>query len=707
MKSKQQTGALDFFRIIAAVLVIANHTSPLASFSADADFFLARILARLAVPFFLMVTGQFILSGAIFGRKRDCKKVFSFCRKTALLCGVAILLYLPIGVYAGLYRGLSAWDALKMLIFDGTFYHLWYFPACILGILLLAALSRILKPKGLLCLCTLLYLIGLFGDSYYGLVCHVPILSSVYTGMFQLFSYTRNGLFLAPLFLLLGAFFGKLKQRPNLVFFAAGSGVCLALMTLEGFVLRAFSLQRHDSMYLFLPVLMAFLYGLLLSFRVRPRPALRKVSTVVYLIHPAVIVLVRGVSKGLKFPVLVQNNLLMFFTVALLSVSGSFFLAFLFEKFRPRSFSEDRAWIEVDLKALAFNVRSLQSLLPENCELMPAVKADAYGHGAVAVAKELGRLGIRHFCVACIEEGIELRKHGVRGEILILGYTHPDRFPQLSFYRLTQTVLDYDYAVLLSRSGRKIRVHVGVDSGMCRLGERADHPEKILLVFGMKNLLVQGIFSHLCDDDVLSEPNRRFTLCQAESFSKIVEEINKKGYWPKVHLLSSYGLLNYPQFAGDYIRVGISLFGLLSTGEDTKNCPVPLKPVLSLKARVAAVKEILPGESVGYGRAFVADRCRKIAVIAIGYADGFPRNLSCGAGYMLIHGRKAPVIGRVCMDQTMVDITGIPDVFAGDEAVVIGRSEDSFLSAAEMADMAGTITNEIVSRLGARLPRVF
>lgn len=371
----------------------------------------------------------------------------------------------------------------------------------------------------------------------------------------------------------------------------------------------------------------------------------------------------------------------------------------------------DRAWIEIDRQKLRHNVDTLQKLLPPGGRLMPAVKADAYGHGAILVAGELNAYGIRHFCVATVSEAVELRQKGIRGEILIMGYTHPEQFSLLRRYRLTQTVVDYAYARILNHYGRKIRVHIKIDTGMHRLGESCSHLEMIVSIFRLKNLRIKGLYTHLCAADSPSGPpeadKHDFTVGQAGAFEEVVVRLKKQGLpCPAIHLAASYGLLNYPELAGDYARVGIALYGVISNRNDCSERAGLLAPILSLKTRIAAIKELMPGETVGYGRRFVAARKTSIAILTIGYADGLPRALSCGVGQVLINGHHAPVVGTICMDQTIVDITAIPQVAAGDVAVIIGASGESEISVYDLAEQAGTITNELLSRLGSRLCRI-
>lgn len=714
METKKSYGGLDIFKMIAAFLVVAIHTSPLESFHATADFFLTRELARLAVPFFFMVTGHFVLSDRLWGQEKDFGPIWRYLGKTGLLYLISILLYIPIGIYAGHYEGLTSFRALQMLLFDGTFYHLWYFPALLLGILLVCLLGRFCSLGVSLAVTAFLYLVGLFGDSYWGLIADVPGISQAYGLGFQVFSYTRNGLFLAPLFLVMGAWLKrggeKVKPVPN----AVGFGISFCLMTAEGLTLRYYDLQRHDSMYLLLPVCMFFLYRLLLSWNRKSVGAFRTISTWIYILHPGMIVVVRGVAKVIHQRAtvfLVENSLIHYLVVCVGSTAAALAVALVLAYFRrvffQHDFERDRAWIELDMAALEHNVRTLQGLLPEGCQLMPAVKAEAYGHGAVLISRELNRLGVKAFCVASVPEGIQLRKAGVKGEILVLGYTHPRQFDLLRRYDLIQTVVDMPFAEELHKYGKKLRVHIAVDTGMHRIGIKCDEIDEISKIFTWKNLKVEGIFTHLCVSDSGEHRRMEFTRAQGKVFFQLVDQLKERGYeCSKKHLVASNGVLNYPEFAADYARVGIALYGVRSAEEDLDLADVILKPVLSLKARVASVREIPAGDGAGYGLAFVAKRPTKLAIITIGYADGLSRLLSGGRGEVLIRGRRAPIAGRVCMDQTLVDVTEIPDVQQGDIAVLIGRSGSDMLTAYEMAEATGTITNEIFTSLGARLSRI-
>lgn len=362
-----------------------------------------------------------------------------------------------------------------------------------------------------------------------------------------------------------------------------------------------------------------------------------------------------------------------------------------------------RAWIELNMEHLAHNAAQLKKMLPKSCALMPAVKADAYGHGAVAVSRALQSMGIRDFCVASADEAIELRGAGIAGQILILGYTPPDQFPLLARYALTQTVIDVSYARLLEGYGHSLPVHVAIDTGMHRLGERSGNRESIYSLWKMKNLKITGLFSHLCAADGVSRRERAFTERQIAEFQSVVEDLHKKGIGGfKTHLQGSYGVLRYPELSFDYARVGLALYGVY---ESSRERSADLKPVLSLKTRIICVKPLYPGETAGYGLAYRAKKERKIAVAAIGYGDGIPRALS-GRGYALVRGRRVPIIGRICMDQLLLDVSEISPVSPGDEAVLIGRDGNEEILASDIADQTGTISNEILSRLGKRPVRI-
>ena len=696
-RERYDTG-IDWLRLAAAILVIAIHTSPLADFSETGDFILTRVLARIAVPFFFITSGYFLLS-----RYHDSdRKLRHFLKKTGWIYGASILLYLPLNFRNGYFSQSQLLpELLKDLIFDGTMYHLWYLPASMLGMLIAWKLVEKLDFSKGLVMALLLYLVGLFGDSYYVVVEKLPLLKAFYDRLFELFDYTRNGLFFAPVFLMLGGFIADERRKLSSVEAGVGFLISMGLLLAEALILHRQGFQRHDSMYVFLLPAMYFLFHLVLLWKGRRIPLLRPASLVVYLIHPLVIAAVWRFSS--------QNSLFHFGLVCLLSLLFSFAMAALWLRFsfkKPHNPEKDRAYIELNLANLTHNVSVLKAALPANAELMGVVKREAYGHGSYAVATHLEKTGVKAFAVATIDEGIALRRYGIRGEILILGFTDVRRAKELKTYRLTQTLIDFPYAEKLNRQKIPVSVHIAIDSGMHRLGLDTDDLDGVQKLFQMKHLHIQGIFTHLCCADSRKPEDISFTRKQIRSFYGLISQMETAGLpIPKIHLQSSYGLLNYPDLPCDYVRAGISLYGVFSSPDDRTLLQPKLRPVLALKAKVVLIREISRGETVGYGRTFRAERNSRIAILPIGYGDGLPRNLS-GKAMVRISTHLLPVIGRICMDQLAIDLTGADDVSVGDTAILIDNAENSHLLAPNMAALSGSISNELLCRLGARLPVV-
>ena len=339
--------------------------------------------------------------------------------------------------------------------------------------------------------------------------------------------------------------------------------------------------------------------------------------------------------------------------------------------------------------------------------MMAVVKADAYGHGALPVARTLAREGVDLFAVACLAEGIALRKGGVRGKILILGWSDPAQAPLLRRWRLCTTVTDAQHGRALSAQGVPLHVHLAVDTGMHRLGIPAEETTQLAEMFALPNLHVEGVYSHLCTSDGDTPADKEFARRQTETFTHTLAMMQGLGLDPGLtHLQASYGVLNPGCVQGqrfDAARLGVILYGVRSDSTPVEN-PLPLRPVLSLRARVAAVHQLQAGEGAGYGLAFTARRDTCLAVLAIGYADGLPRDYADKEGVVLLQGRHCPVVGRVCMDQMLVDATGLPEQpRAGQIATLIGTDGEVTLRAEEVAAACGTITNELLSRLGPRL----
>jgi alanine racemase len=704
---------IDLFRIVAAILIIVIHTSPLSTYSEWGDFILTRVIARIAVPFFFMTSGFFLISRYQY----NTKKLRIFVKKTMLIYGIAIILYIPINIYNHYFQMENLLpNFIKDIVFDGTLYHLWYLPAAIIGGVITWYLVRKLGYYKAFVVAATLYFIGLFGDSYYGLIKNNSILNGFYILLFQISDYTRNGVFFAPVFFLLGGWTADcqscLGQTTARIMFV----LMMLFMLAEGIILHQFHLQRHDSMYFFLVPSMYFLFHILLHFRGERHNWMRNLSLLIYIIHPMIIVIIRFTAKTLHVQILlVENSIVHFGAVVVMSVLFSMAAVMLWSKITGKKKKQgteiDRAYIEINLDNLTHNVKVLSKAMPPKCELMAVVKAQAYGHGLYEIATHLDKIGIRAFAVATIDEGIALRKYGIQGEILILGYTPPEQARVIQKYNLTQTLIDYDYAYRLNAQKCKVKTNIKLDTGMHRLGFDVwtdKHLEKemqnVFSVFSMKYLKINGIYTHLCVADSLAQKDILFTRQQIAIFYKVINRLKKQGVpIPKIHIQSSYGLLNYPELKCNYVRAGISLYGVLSTSNAQTKLQLDLKPVLALKAKIVLIRKVQEGDSVGYGRIFVADKDCCIAILSIGYADGFPRMLSGKEQYVLINGQLAPIIARICMDQLAIDITKLSSICVGMTATLIGRENDKEITAPTVAENAESITNELLSRIGTRV----
>lgn len=322
--SQNQT-VIDPFRMAAAFLIVAIHTAPLSSYSETADFLFSYCLGRIAVPFFLMTTGYFALGPLLRDPHFSGRSLIKSIQKTALLYLAATLLYLPVNIYSGKLPAIK--DLFKVLVFDGTFYHLWYLPAALVGMLLLFLLSKACRPRTLFIICSLLYLTGLLGDSWYGLIYKVTPIKGFYDGLFLISSYTRNGIFYAPIFLFMGALISLVrihKRYDAAMVYLTSTLIFLILMLGEGCLTFTLKWQRHNSMYLFLIPCMYFLFQLLLCLPGKSSPFLRRITLLIYLLHPLMIILVRGFAKAAHLSAyLVENSMLHYLTVC----AGSFIAA--------------------------------------------------------------------------------------------------------------------------------------------------------------------------------------------------------------------------------------------------------------------------------------------------------------------------------------------------------------------------------------------
>lgn len=367
----------------------------------------------------------------------------------------------------------------------------------------------------------------------------------------------------------------------------------------------------------------------------------------------------------------------------------------------------NRAWIELNMENLKKNIHSIQKLLPPGCEIMAVLKDNAYGHGDTAIAAACSAFGIRSFAAATLSEGIRLRESGVTGEILILGFTPPEDAHMLYCYRMTQTVVDADYAKELDAYGFEIPVHVKIDTGMHRIGEDYRQLSRLIEIYSLKHLKVTGTYTHLCTSDCLDEACQTYAGTQIDHFYQAVDGIRRAGFRTgRTHIQSSYGILNYPSLKCDYVRAGILLYGAHTVGNPTRRT-MELAPVLSLRSRIVSLKTLAPGENAGYGCTYTAPKTGAIlATATIGYGDGLPRNLSCGQGFALVRGVRVPIVSRICMDSLTLDVSAVPQAAAGDIATFIGKDGPEEITALELSTAASTIAPELLGRLGPRLERI-
>ena len=337
------------------------------------------------------------------------------------------------------------------------------------------------------------------------------------------------------------------------------------------------------------------------------------------------------------------------------------------------------------------------------CPTFAVIKADAYGHGSVECAKALSKIGCDGFCVATSGEALELRSCGIREDILILGAVPPAFIPELLKNDITVSLPSLENAEAYAKfiPEGKIKAHIKLDTGMSRHGITASEKEKaceeIEKIIALDKFDVEGIFSHLCVADM--PDGREFTLKQTELFTSVTDELSKRGIHLKRHLANSAGIEYYPEAKFDMARAGIILYGL--NFPDMENV-LPLKPVMTLKAKVTQIKHLKKGDTVGYGRKFTCEDDTVTATVSIGYADGLLRSAS-GKMSCLLKGKKVPQIGNICMDICMIDVTGVPDVKIGDEVTIFGTNAPL----EDLAESAGTITYEILTGISKRVPRFY
>ena len=371
-----------------------------------------------------------------------------------------------------------------------------------------------------------------------------------------------------------------------------------------------------------------------------------------------------------------------------------------------------RVCAQIDLDAFEHNVLEIKNKLSDDSRLMGVIKMNAYGHGSGVLGKELERLGASWFAVACVDEGIELRRAGLTLPILVLGFTSSDQYAQLLEYDITPTVFSYEMACAMNETaktkGAVLNVHVKLDTGMGRIGFWADEEslEAICRIQALEFINIEGLFTHFACADMNSNDAKEVTALQRERFIWMSRQLKAKGVDIKLHhCANSAGIMNGKDFHEDMVRAGIILYGLYPSDEVDKTA-LDLKPVMSLKSHITYIKTLQPGQGISYGYTYVTEKETVVATIPVGYGDGYPRQLS-NQGSVLIRGHKVPIIGRVCMDQFMVDITGYTDICEGDEVTLFGYDGDAQISVEEVAALAGSFNYEFVCDVGRRVPRAY
>ena len=368
-----------------------------------------------------------------------------------------------------------------------------------------------------------------------------------------------------------------------------------------------------------------------------------------------------------------------------------------------------RCYAEVSLKAIGHNIAQVKKRLRPGVKLLAVIKADAYGHGAVRVGKYLEDQ-VDYFAVATAEEAMELREQGIRLPVLVLGYISPEQYGEILDYDITQTVYSLEIAEKLSeasvKAGCRTKIHAALDTGMTRIGFHITEEEadRIAAISRLPGLELEGMFTHFSCAD---QKDKTYCGLQLETFRRMEGMLRERGVEiPVKHICNSAGIMEFDDYRFDMVRSGIVTYGLYPSEEVDKS-RLPLIPALSWKSRVIHVQDVEPGLGVSYGATYTTEGpCTRIATVSAGYADGYPRALS-NKGRVLIHGRYAPILGRVCMDQMMVDVSHIPDVKVEDTVTLIGREGDRRITMEEVADPACRFNYEMACGISKRVPRIY
>ncbi len=370
---------------------------------------------------------------------------------------------------------------------------------------------------------------------------------------------------------------------------------------------------------------------------------------------------------------------------------------------------EKRTWAEIDLDAIAHNMREIRKITNPDAQIMAVVKADAYGHGFLEVTKALLENGADRLAVAVLQEAKQLRSRGVNVPILLLGASMDNDIEDIINFDVTPNVFSYEFAKAISYVAEKkekvTKIHIKLDTGMSRIGyvvsdDNTEIVNEIEKISKLPYIEIEGIFSHFSTSD---EYDGSYTRLQFNRFMSVIGDLEKRGVnIPIKHICNSAGIMMYPEMHLDMVRPGVILYGMYPSDEVDKS-RLDLIPAMTLKSKITFVKEVEPGRGVSYGKEYITDKVTKIATVPIGYADGYLRKIA-GKGKMLVHGVKAPIIGRICMDQCMIDVTEVHNIERGDEAIIFGREG---ITIDDLANWLDTINYEVSCVIGKRIPRIY
>lgn len=370
---------------------------------------------------------------------------------------------------------------------------------------------------------------------------------------------------------------------------------------------------------------------------------------------------------------------------------------------------EKRTWAEIDLDAIAHNMREIRKITNPDAQIMAVVKADAYGHGFLEVTKALLENGADRLAVAMLQEAKQLRSRGVNVPILLLGASMDNDIEDIINFDVTPNVFSYEFAKAISYVAEKkekvTKIHIKLDTGMSRIGyvvsdDNTEIVNEIEKISKLPYIEIEGIFSHFSTSD---EYDGSYTRLQFNRFMSVIGDLEKRGVnIPIKHICNSAGIMMYPEMHLDMVRPGVILYGMYPSDEVDKS-RLDLIPAMTLKSKITFVKEVEPGRGVSYGKEYITDKVTKIATVPIGYADGYLRKIA-GKGKMLVHGVKAPIIGRICMDQCMIDVTEVHNIERGDEAIIFGREG---ITIDDLASWLDTINYEVSCVIGKRIPRIY